>query len=70
MILSLFSYHVMDEVYLDDIGTDKMYDLISLYRDTEDVITDNDCPFHYSLKTCNYYDPNEFKLMIDTNSLH
>ena len=58
MILSLFSYHVMGEVSFDDIKTDKMYDLIYLYQDTEDVITDNDCPFQYSPQTCNYYDPN------------
>jgi len=60
----------MGEVSLDDTRTDKMYDLISLYQHTENVITDNDCPFQYSPQTCNYYDPNEFKLMIDTNSLH
>ena len=54
-------YHVIGEVSLDDIMTDKLYDLISLYQDTEDVITTNDSPFQYSPQTCNYYDPNEFK---------
>ena len=60
----------MGDVSLDGIRTDEMYDLTYLHRDTEDVITDNDCPFQYSPQTCNYYDPNEFQLMIDTNSLH
>ena len=60
----------MGEVSPDDIRTNQMCDLISLYQDTENVITDNDYPFQYSPQTCNYYDPNELKLVIDTNSLH
>ena len=60
----------MGKVSLDDIRTGNMYDLVSLYQDTEDDIIENDNPFQYSQHTCNYYEPNDFKLMINTNSLY
>ena len=55
---------------LDDIRTGSTYDLISLCQDSEDALTDNDSPFQYGQHNCDYYEPEEFRSMIDTNSLH
>ncbi len=67
-ILVLLS--VSGQISLDDIRTGSTYDLISLCQNAEDDLTDNDCPFQYGQHSCDYYEPGEFRSMIDTNSLY
>ncbi len=55
---------------LDDIRTGSSYDLISLCQDAEEDMTDKDSPFQYGQHNCDYYEPCEFRSMIDNNSLH
>ncbi len=66
----LVFYSVSGQVSLDDVRTRSSYDLISLCQDAEDDFIDNDCPFQYGQHHCDYYEPNDFRSMINTNSLH
>ena len=57
------------QVSLDDIRKGSSYDLISLCQEAGDVTIDTDSPFQYGQHDCDYYEPNEFRSMIDTNPL-
>ena len=59
-----------DVVSLDDIRTGNSYDLISLCQNADDDLADKDCPFQYGQHNCDYYEPDEFRSMIETNSLY
>ena len=48
---------------LDNVRTGAEFDLISLYQDNDE----HDSPFQYNNNPCNYYEPYEFRRMIDLN---
>ena len=60
----------MTQVSLDEIQTGSEYDLISLYQDTEDDAIEKDSPFQYSLNSCEYYEPERFRDMINADNMH
>ena len=59
-----------DKVSLDDIRTGAMYDLVSLYQETEDDTSYNNSPFQYSNTSCEYFEPDKFVSMLDSLKSH
>ncbi len=69
-VTRITAFFTSDQVSLDDIRTGSQYDLISLCQDAEEDMPDKDCPFQYGQHNCDYFEPREFRSMIDNNLLH